>query len=123
MPSHKNSPVKVMFRIWPATREVIALFPEIPGTTSPNTCESYMHQGQHAPATLDLINATSPATPEEYRALHRELTSLGYSLQVVSRATREMRAKRIASLHLETNNSAKSVESVAHLANNDHPNR
>ncbi len=79
---------KVIFRIFPPSQggEVIALFPEEPGTNNPGTCMSYMHTGQHGAASVSLGRSLRLATPEEYAPLKRELESLGYILDVKTRS-------------------------------------
>lgn len=83
---------KVIFR--KLGGEIIALFPELPGTSDPATCMSYMHTGQHAPARPYRLGI--PATPEEYSALKAELESLGYVLEVVKRFRYSNRKSREA---------------------------
>ena len=94
-----NDPTIVVFRKWPEWasigkhREVncvsggiIALFPEVPG--SPGFCSSYEHIGQHGSADYGyVISKTTPATPEEYAGLKRELESkpFEYVLRAVKR--------------------------------------
>jgi hypothetical protein len=79
---------KVIFRKWP-NGNIIALFPELPGTNSPFTCLSYEHYGQHGAASTDLPN-TVLAKPREYEELRRELVSIGYDdLKVCTRFTRK----------------------------------
>lgn len=58
---------------------IIALFPTLPGTRDPYTCDSYMHIGQHGSASPDIISITSPADITEYSDLLSELKSLGYN--------------------------------------------
>lgn len=77
---------------------VIAMFPELPGGNSPETCSSYMHVGQHGAAALGLITDTYPTDPHEYADLLAELQSLGYDLEIVKRFTPAHRASRIAAL-------------------------
>lgn len=80
---------KVVFRKF-HNHEIIALFPELPGTNDPFTCLSYMHMGQHGAASADLSPYTTAAKPAEYEELRRELVSLGYDdLKVCSRFTRK----------------------------------
>lgn len=88
---------KVIFRKFP-DGEVIAFFPELPGTNNACTCLNYMSIGQHGtgPATCE---GTKWTTPNEYWNLYIELLRIGYSLTVVSRFTRQMCHKRIASLY------------------------
>ena len=88
---------KVIFRQF-KTGEIIALFPALPGTNDPNTCESYMHVGQHSSADTDLVQSTKPAKKEKYQSLKRELESIGYKLEAkkrFSRKDREIRIKEI----------------------------
>ena len=80
---------KVIFRIWRKGRDVIALFPSLPGTYSPTTCTSYMHVGQHGSAYAGVIHGTRLAKPDEYKPLLAELVSIGYTeLRIVKRFTR-----------------------------------
>ena len=84
----------VVFRRWPAKEggDVIALFPEI--DEGNYCCASYMHIGGHSGARYGLvINATRPATPEEYADLKAELEAYpyGYRLKVQRRYTRRRR--------------------------------
>lgn len=63
--------------------EVIALFPNQPGTNDPHTCLSYAHVGQHGTASVSIVADTLPASHEEYQPLMRELVAIGYSQLVV----------------------------------------
>jgi len=85
---------KVIFRKFP-DGEVIALFPELPGTNSVLDCLNYMHVGQHGSgkATLDGTLKTC-----KYEHLYKELTAIGYNLTVVSRISYQMDQKRITAL-------------------------
>ena len=80
----------VLFRKWPESEGggIIALFPYLAGTTSDlATCESYEHAGQHGAADLaGVMELTRPATPDEYAALHAELTHAPYSYRLQVRA-------------------------------------
>lgn len=102
---------KVIFRAWHKTGEIIAIFPELPGTHHVNTCESYMHIGQHGACNPRfLINEeTRPATPAEYADLQSELESIGYRLEICERyrysmtvARRELMKAYNANIHLMT---------------------
>jgi len=78
-------PTVVVFRRW-RNGDVIALFPEVPG--SPGFCSSFEHVGQHGDASYSgVICQTTPATPEEYADLKTELESAPYNyvLRVVKR--------------------------------------
>lgn len=77
----------VIFRKFPDTGGIIAVFPELPA--SPDTrreCLSYMHVGQHGACDLFYFfqeGATVPCdNPEHYGALKSELEQLGYNLRV-----------------------------------------
>lgn len=93
----KEPKTKVIFRKFPKSEggEVIALFPAIAGKAGdPYTCSSYIHIGQHASASVDLVRSTRLAKMEEYKDLARELINLGYTLRIVSRFTRADLAAR-----------------------------
>lgn len=78
----KLTPVRVIFRMYKhqGNDVCIAFFPALPGDMNPyRTCQSYEHIGQHGAATIDFyLKDTRPATPEEYKDLLDELTSIGY---------------------------------------------
>ena len=77
---------KVIFRKYPKDGDIIALFPLDLGDNSPYTCSSYMHVGQHGAADpLMVIQTTKLARPTEYKDLARELTRLGYKLDIIKR--------------------------------------
>ncbi len=88
---------KVILRRFHDNGTLIALFPEIPGTGSPYTCESYMMIGQHGSSSTDLSYCSAPANPQDQDA--REMLAhleheIGYGpLQVCQKFTRR---------HLET---------------------
>ncbi len=77
--------------------EVVALFPCLPGTNNANTCESYMHTGQHSAATTD-TRGWPLATPEEYAPLARELEQIGYNLDIRRRSCPAYRVARVEAL-------------------------
>lgn len=79
--------MKVIFRKF-KTGEVIALFPEIPGDSDPMNCLSYMHVGQHGAASEFITDRTYPAREEEFLPLKKELESIGYSLEVRKKFSR-----------------------------------
>lgn len=78
--------------------DIIALFPCETGDSSPRTCESYMHVGQHGSADPSLIESTKPATPTEYAMLKSELEYLDYNLKVIKRNQRRFYNIRRAKL-------------------------
>lgn len=57
-------------------REILALFPHDVGDRQGNvTC--YAHMGQHSTADYKyIIQVSTPATPQEYDSLHKELVSI-----------------------------------------------
>jgi hypothetical protein len=76
-----SEPIKVIFRFW--ENEVIAIIPEEVGDNDPSTCLCYMHIGQHGSCDPDGLMAESrPATPEEYKDLYEEMTSIGYDIKI-----------------------------------------
>jgi hypothetical protein len=79
-----SDPERVIFRKFPHTGEVIALFPDRYNERNGNI-GSYMHNGQHADTAPD-FGDTKAAEPHEYRLLQQELeTSYGYRLRPVKR--------------------------------------
>lgn len=91
--------MKVIFRKFKDDGEIIALFPEEPGTTDPMACSSYMHVGQHGAASEGVVDATCPAREEEYADLLAELGQIGYDdITIVHRFTTAHRTARKAAL-------------------------
>jgi len=72
---------KVIFRKF-SDGQIIALFPEMP---EGYLIGSYMHVGQHSPASKGIVQTTKLASPEEYEDLFNELESIGYDLQIVKK--------------------------------------
>jgi hypothetical protein len=94
---------RVIFRVFRAhPREVIALFPDVPGTNAPGTCLSYVHNGQHGAADLLglMYSGTRPASPEEYASLKRELERppYEYKLRVIKRTPKDSAGIREAEI-------------------------
>lgn len=83
----------VIFRKW-KNGDILALFPTTAGTNDSDTCDSYEHVGQHGSASIWLAQVTVPASPSEYRALKRELESIGYCLTIRKRFYPGDRRKR-----------------------------
>lgn len=83
---------RMVFRKFPEG-DVIALMPEIPAGLCGDTCQSYMHLGQHSGASYSgVVGITKPATPEEYGILKSELEEhYGYNIKVVSRTNNSIR--------------------------------
>lgn len=78
---------KVIFRKF-KNGDIIALFPELAGTFNPDSCQSYMHIGQHGAAGSNIVQDTKPATDIEYATLQDELErDIGYDLQIIKKFT------------------------------------
>lgn len=89
---------KVIFRKW-RDGTIDAIFPELPASRNGLDCVAYAHVGQHGAADYHaVIWQTKPAMPDEYAALARELTGIGYALDVIKRAPRNALATRRANL-------------------------
>ena len=80
----------------------VALFPEEPHDRSGLLCVSYMHVGQHGPASPHWTDGMRPSTPDEIGPLRRELESIGYTLTPVMRCTRKMDETRRANARRST---------------------
>jgi hypothetical protein len=78
--------------------DVVAIMPEIPGTSDAATCSSYMHVGQHGACAVDLISDLEPAPPGEYAPLLEELRRIGYRPAVRDRNHPRYTARRLAEL-------------------------
>ena len=80
--------------------EVVAYFPEDPGSRDPYTCTCFAHIGQHGIAAAD-VTGTKPASPTEYAALKRELESApyNYDLVVVHKFTQKHLQTRVKELN------------------------
>lgn len=84
----------VIFRQFRKGGDIIALFPELPGSVSPSTCLSYQFIGQHGIADFNyVVQATRLCNPTNYKPLQDELESLGYNLRIVKRCSSKMRLK------------------------------
>jgi hypothetical protein len=97
---------KVVFRKF-KDGDVIAIFPQVPGDSSPYTCLSYMHVGQHNACDPQVVWDTNLATEEEYASLKSELERhYGYRLIVGQRITQkdqEIRRKELKEQHERAN--------------------
>lgn len=87
---------KTIFRTFKRTGEVIALFPEIPATSTGEFCLSYMRVGQHGAASPWLRPHSRPSTPEEIAPLKKELESIGYEIEERKRVSFQMDKTRLA---------------------------
>ena len=78
--------------------DVIALFPLECGTSSPYTCGSYQHVGQHGAADPGIVYCTTPAQDDapDVVALRTELETYPffYRLRPMRRFPRDALAKR-----------------------------
>lgn len=73
---------RVIFRVW-SNGDVLALFPDLPADVNGLHVTSYEHVGQHGAADYaGCIGRTRAARPDEYAALAKELTSIGYRLNI-----------------------------------------
>lgn len=79
----------VIFRTYPGnTSDVLALFPAI--DEGQGMCGCYQHVGQHGMADYKhCLTVTRPAFPSEYKALARELSNIGYNLDIKQRYKRK----------------------------------
>ena len=68
---------KVIFKI-ESDGSTVAFFPSIPGTTSPYTCLSYAHLGQHSSAAVTYAGRLPRAAEDQYADLAEELKKQGY---------------------------------------------
>lgn len=84
-PKAPSEAVKVIFRKYP-DGEVIALFPYMMAVDGTPFCTTYLHVGQHGDGTYSwIVESTVPATEAEYADLKKELTEIGYQLEVRTR--------------------------------------
>lgn len=88
--------VKVIFRKFP-NGDIIAFFPEFPGSNDAGTCFNYTHTGKHGSGQAT-CKGTKRATSDEYCSLYFELYRFGYEMTVVSRFTGQMYHKRVKRL-------------------------
>lgn len=92
-----NETTQVVFRRWRDTNDIIALFPAEPSDIAGWYCLSYERVGQHSGADYHgVVRASRPATDEEAAPLADELTSLGYNLQPIRRASQAVHERRRA---------------------------
>ena len=94
---------KVIFRQFKIGCEIIALFPEIVGDITGYFCMSYIRVGQHGAANPNIINDTKPANIEDgaVKNLIKELTELGYNLEIIKRFRYTHQQTRMASITKE----------------------
>lgn len=85
--------------------EIIAIFPYVIETWQGNV-SSYMHVGQHAAASLSILEDSELATEEEYAPLKQELESIGYKLIVVDRVDNDTYQASVEAFMQEEQSSA-----------------
>lgn len=81
---------KVQFFYHQDNDDIFAYFPEILEGKKYNVrtgeeifCSSYAHVGQHSACSNLYVKECKKATPEQYKDLKEELTSIGYNLKIV----------------------------------------
>lgn len=81
----ENNKTRVVLRRF--CGEVVALFPDI--DAGRGLCMSYMRIGQHGGASRTLTRASRPVNVSEpdAAAIVKELTTIGYNLQIIKRMT------------------------------------
>jgi len=76
-------------------KECFALFPELPSDVDGFFCTAYQTIGQHCSADYRrCIEASDPASPNEFASLAEELEKRGYQLNIRNRATPAMHERR-----------------------------
>jgi len=79
---------KVIFRRHKTSEEIMAIFPQLPGSPATNSCICYAHIGQHGTCFVNLIvKASVPLSEDEYAPLKKELEDIGYKLNIMKRIT------------------------------------
>lgn len=94
---------KVIIRKFRNGGDVIAIFPELPGTNAWwKDCESYQTIGQHGTCSADIFPVTTRCTEEEAQKMLKELEGLGYNLERITRfnnshvTARKLAVQRVA---------------------------
>lgn len=84
IPSTLPKPIKVIFKKT-RTGIVIAIFPELPGTNSWwKDCLSYTLTDGFKPLDYGSIGKISYATPKERETVIKELSKLGYRVEIIT---------------------------------------
>lgn len=77
--------VRVIFRAYRGTNDIVAVFPDLVADARGNVT-TYEHIGQHGAGAYDtMILLTRPAKPAEYAPLRAELERIGYQLTIATR--------------------------------------
>lgn len=66
-------------------QDVFAFFPNEKYNSNPKLFESYSHIGQHSACHIDYANKCLQASPEQYSDLEKELTQIGYNLNILNK--------------------------------------
>jgi hypothetical protein len=86
---------RVILRRWrSAPHDLIAVFPDEPGTNSPHTCSSYMHVGQHGSCDwhLAIVPQTEPVRSKTVYGLPSDALSIRHNKIKAMDAAAETRA-------------------------------
>jgi len=78
--SHKT---QVQFLYNKKNEDLFAYFPNEIHNGQMNT--AYSHVGQHSGCSVEYANESKQATPEQYKDLKAELTSIGYNLEIINK--------------------------------------
>lgn len=90
----KYKPSRIEYNDSYPPHDILALFPEVSGSCIDDSiCQCYQHVGQHGQANYYYCvhELTTPAKPEEYEDLKKELESLGYKLKIRKKWNRRHR--------------------------------
>jgi hypothetical protein len=86
MPKRKTEKTRVLFRL--DKGEVVAVFPDNHENRPwGGSMSCYARMGQHSTCSRAWLRGTKPASAHQAAALKKELTKIGYKLQVVKRAS------------------------------------
>lgn len=82
----KSDKIKVRFYV-EKDGDILAVFPHEKYHTesNPHLKLCYAHVGQHSAASKGYYSRLPKATPEQYKSLADELTSIGYDLQILNK--------------------------------------
>ena len=87
--------MRVCYLIHPEHSEVLAYFPTEEFDNKGNKM-SYQHIGQHGACSVEYAKECRDATPDEYEALHKELTTMvGYEGLVIKSINDPLRVLRV----------------------------
>jgi hypothetical protein len=89
---------RVIFKIAPEG-DVVALFPATAGSENWHTeCACYMSSVGHGVASLDALKFPA-AKPEQFHKIFKELTGMGYDLEIAKQATFADKEERRKDVH------------------------